>query len=283
MTRLNKEDKKTLVKGKQRHIFVDEPVIKKQIRLLIARKKKLLIQLTELFERTREELMYIKSEYERRVGIVQAKLSDLDDRIFELKKLHDLLLKNISYTDAIKLLRDRERAREEKENGKFKEQEDEQKEIFDKMKKMKPGESDELKKLWRKLAFRYHPDLVHEDSDKKSRELMMKRVNDAYARGDLVGLKTIESEGSAAEDVTSDATMQDLEQNLMDTEACVRRVRQKIKAFKKLEWYEWKERVDEAKKLKKDFFVQIEKGAIGQIKEKELEIATLERKVSKYK
>lgn len=262
---------------------LDEPLLKKQLRTVIGRKKKLLTQLMLQVETTRSELMLIKAEYDRRIGTLSKKLEELEERTFELKRLHDLLQKNIPLAEAKRLMLDRERFQAQRENERREAEGKYQAEIGEHVKKLRPVERDELKKLWRRLAFRFHPDLVHDEEEKRYREGMMKRINEAYARADVLALKLIDTEEENSEANLADASMQDLEKSLMDTEAGIRRVRQKLKAFKKLEWFEWKERIDEAKKHKKDFFAQIEKGSVAEIREKELEIAMLERKVAKYK
>ncbi len=48
-----------------------------------------------------------------------------------------------------------------------------------------------LKSLYREVAKRVHPDLAADESDRRMRELLMKRVNEAYQRGDLEALRQI--------------------------------------------------------------------------------------------
>jgi len=151
-------------------------------------------------------------------------------------------------------------------------------------KKIKPAIREELKKLWRQLAFKFHPDLVIGDEEKANREKMMKRINEAYARGDIATLRTVSEEGDPEEEYnSSDITMQELERGLMDTEACIRRMRQKLLAFKRSEWYAWKEGIEKAKKKKQDFFAIHEKNTRKSVKEKEKELAKLQEVIDTFK
>lgn len=48
-----------------------------------------------------------------------------------------------------------------------------------------------LKSLYREVAKRVHPDLATDESDRRMRERLMKRANDAYQSGDLEALRQI--------------------------------------------------------------------------------------------
>jgi hypothetical protein len=49
----------------------------------------------------------------------------------------------------------------------------------------------ELKSLYREVAKRVHPDLAANDTDRHKREMLMKRANGAYQRGDLEALRRV--------------------------------------------------------------------------------------------
>jgi uncharacterized small protein (DUF1192 family) len=49
----------------------------------------------------------------------------------------------------------------------------------------------EMKDLFRKLAKRYHPDLVEDPEEKRTRARTMAQVNEAYAAGDLGRLRAL--------------------------------------------------------------------------------------------
>ncbi len=60
-----------------------------------------------------------------------------------------------------------------------------------------PDEAD-IKKLYRSLARRYHPDMTTDPAEREARNDLMARINDAYARRDLTALQTLASHPDAA-------------------------------------------------------------------------------------
>jgi hypothetical protein len=53
---------------------------------------------------------------------------------------------------------------------------------------------EELRTLYRKLAKRFHPDLVKDPEEKKRREIQMAKVNQAYSESDIVMLSSFEED-----------------------------------------------------------------------------------------
>jgi hypothetical protein len=57
--------------------------------------------------------------------------------------------------------------------------------------KLSPENEVEIKKLFRQLAKKFHPDLVTDQKDKEWRARIMVRVNEAYSAGDLSALHSL--------------------------------------------------------------------------------------------
>lgn len=57
----------------------------------------------------------------------------------------------------------------------------------------------ELKRLYRELAKRYHPDLARTDEESRQREATMRRVNAAFRDGDLTALETLYREAEVVD------------------------------------------------------------------------------------
>ncbi len=62
---------------------------------------------------------------------------------------------------------------------------------------IKPEEKNELKKLYRELAKRYHPDAAPHAQDKQYYETRMAAVNEAFANGDLRKLRRMYKDSKA--------------------------------------------------------------------------------------
>lgn len=65
------------------------------------------------------------------------------------------------------------------------------------------GES-EIVRLYRELARRFHPDLARTDEERRRREPLMQRINDAFRERNLAALRALQSE-SAADDPAFEA------------------------------------------------------------------------------
>ncbi len=61
-------------------------------------------------------------------------------------------------------------------------------------KAVSPDEAATLKKLYRQLARRFHPDLAENDTDRQHRTTLMMAINAAYAAADLARLEKLASE-----------------------------------------------------------------------------------------
>lgn len=71
--------------------------------------------------------------------------------------------------------------------------------------------SDNLKKLYREIAKRIHPDLANDEEDRKRRHEIMAEANHAYAEGDEARLRVILHEWNMSPDaVSGDGTGADL-------------------------------------------------------------------------
>ncbi|HLI52428.1 MAG TPA: DnaJ domain-containing protein [Thermomicrobiaceae bacterium] len=71
-----------------------------------------------------------------------------------------------------------------------------------------PEVSDEIRKLYRRLARAHHPDMAVDEEDRAKREAAMKRINAAMEANDLDELQRLDLELSAEQDELADLTPQ---------------------------------------------------------------------------
>ena len=89
-----------------------------------------------------------------------------------------------------------------------------------KKKKGSPKQEEEIRNLFRELAKRFHPDLTNDPEEKKWREDIMTKVNQAYANRDLKTLKAIAEQP----DRPVHSTMQTLEKEIENLKAELKRL-----------------------------------------------------------
>jgi oligoendopeptidase F len=146
----------------------------------------------------------------------------------------------------------------EKEKIRFEE------EIYIKREEHKPLITTDLKKLWKKLIAKFHPDLVQNPTEKKKRDAVMKQINRAYEEGDYEQLLKIEKDHAA----TKETTIENLEEMLLNLMKEIE-VQVKLAAeLKKSEWYDWMIKIENAKKKNGDIFAVTEKRLLDDIVEK---------------
>jgi hypothetical protein len=90
---------------------------------------------------------------------------------------------------------------------------------------------EKLKKIFRNLAKRYHPDLVQDPTEKRRREGIMAKVNQAYSSSDLKGLeKLLETpEVVKSEPIrTRDAELDHLRKEIIRLDAVIAELEQKL-------------------------------------------------------
>ncbi len=135
---------------------------------------------------TQADLARFQQEYQNRVGTLETQLQDLED---ELTRARHSAARRAQWGDRV-YEEDAPVDVEEQfkktwtSTGEPKKTPPEKKELDERSK-------EELKRYFRELAKRYHPDLVTDAAEKKRREKIMAEVNDAYASQDLAALREI--------------------------------------------------------------------------------------------
>jgi len=235
---------------------------KKLLQGTIRRKRKILLLISAKVEMLIMDLDIIKREYQSRIGKLYLKDDQLDLEIIRYKNIKSLLEKGYSYDDAIKKINEKYYA----EKKIFDERiqyilHDE--ETLSKRDALKTHTQQDIKKLWKKLLFQLHPDLTTQSEEKKKREMIMKKINDAYTENDFEKLKNIENQHYV--EPIEQTSIGNLEKTIGDIEQTIWNLEEKYQQLRASEWYTWRKKSQLAKKRKKDIFKELEEHLLEDI------------------
>ncbi|MBA3724347.1 MAG: hypothetical protein H0W89_05695 [Candidatus Levybacteria bacterium] len=235
---------------------------KKKKLLLIIQKKR--IQLQEAVIKTetlRVSLEMAKQEYMVKVGSLFLKDNHLDLEIIRYKNILKLMEEGRTYDQAVEELADTFYAQQieiEREQRKIKEEE----QIMLKREEHASDEnSGDIKKLWKKLIARFHPDLVQDVDEKKKRDTVMKQINRAYQEGDFDQLFKIDKDNMAHFETSID----NLEDILLMIMNDIEKQKEEYRELKGSEWFDWMERIERAKKKAINIFADTERMLLDDI------------------
>jgi len=130
-----------------------------ELKRLILEKEKLLVIILEKVERLKIELSAIKQEYDIKIGRLYLRLDEIDLEILKFKKIEDLLLDGFSLSEAQKIVNDKIKHWQDRIRGEYEKIDDEEKSINN-HKVLSEKNQEEINRIWRKLAHKYHPDLT---------------------------------------------------------------------------------------------------------------------------
>ena len=259
-----------LVKTNNSNDSEEKKILRKKAEAL----QKELFVLTDKLESLKIDLVIIKQEYNIRIGRIYLKINELDLEILKFKKIENSLKKNIPIKEAEKIINESLKYRKKtikEEYSKI----NEEKKIVEKRKFISEKERSELKKLWRQLVHKYHPDLARNEEDRKKREEIMKKINKAYSDGGLGALKTINQE--YFEDIEI-ASSEFLKTKVLNLESTIAKIEKEYLQLKKSEWYILKRNIENVKNKGRDLFLELEKKLFEDIAAKETIINHYQKK-----
>lgn len=239
---------------------------KKQIQQSILAKKKRLTVLITKNELLKIELEMVKQEYDVRVGNLYLKDNHLDLEIIHYRNILSLMNEGLTYEQALRQLSQTFYA-EQLRIEKAKEEMRQEEEIFQKREEVAPETSlVDIKKLWKRLIAKFHPDLVLDKQEKKQREEIIKQVNKAYEEYDFAMLQKLEQ--NIHIDSYQESTLQKLEEILVQIENEIIEQMALTEELLLSEWNGWKKRIDKAKRKSEDVFKDIERKLLDDIVKK---------------
>jgi len=248
---------------------LDEPLEKRELEKAISEREKKLNALIDEIEQLKIDLTVVKQEYDVKVGRLYLKLDEVDLEILKFKKIEDLISRGFSFEEAQKVVEETLRKRREQIEEEYKKFDEEEKDI-ESRKDISEEDKAELKKLWRKLAHKYHPDKAN------GNEEMMKKINKAYAEGDLETLRAIDQNEVGADIEVK--TIEALKNKLAGLEKSINKIGKEFEQLKHSEWYILKENIEKTKKQKRDILSELANKVLTDIAKKENQVSELKKK-----
>lgn len=248
---------------------LDEPKEKHELQQAISEKEKVLIELLEEIEHFKIDLSVVKQEYDIKIGRLYLKLDEVDLEILKFKKIEDLINKGFSFEEAQKVVEDTLKNRRENIDEEYKKLNEDEKDV-EKRKTISKEEQEEIKKLFHKLAHKFHPDLTGGD------DTMMKKINKAYSDGDLEALRAIDQgEISGNADIK---TIEELKNKLARLEESIKKALYEQEQLKRSEWAILKDSIDKAEKQNRDILSELSEKVVEDIAKKENLLEELKKK-----
>lgn len=239
-----------------------------QYYFLISKKRKIFLSLNKRFEKLSEEINTIQAEYDMRIGSLLRKISILDYEIEKYSAALRLVKKGVGKKEAL------ETADTEIKNQ-YKKERDNFWEYFEGNSGKNIVSEDAprlIRRLWKKLAQKYHPDLSDNLEEKGRREQIMKMINMAYAKQDFETLRALEDKDVG--EVEAGLDVDTLEQVLVDIENACIRIQKALQLLKKSEWYFWR---NKSRKEKNNHFADLEGNFIREMIRKEFVLSDLKK------
>lgn len=249
---------------------LDEPLEKKELEKSVSEKEKLLVDLLQEIEQLKIDLSITKQEYDVKIGRLYLRLDEVNLEILKFKKIEDLLDQGLSFLEARKIVEESLKSHYEQirdEYEKLKEEEN----ALKNQKELNEKERQELKKLYHKLAHKFHPDLTG------GNDLMMKKINKAYAEGDIDTLRAIDRE-NLSDETAKTTSIEELKNKLQALEKLILKTGSEYEILKKSEWFILKENIENAKTQKRDLLNELSDKILTDIAKQENHLKEFNKK-----
>ena len=144
--------------------------------------------------------------------------------------------------------------------------------------------SEDIKKLYREVAKRIHPDLTTDPVEKVRRQELMVEANQAYEAGDMEGLRAILYKWeSNPESVKGEGVAADLVRVIRKLAQCrerLREIKQEMESVQETELYSLKDRVDLAKEEGQDLLAVMAQELDEEIKEAQIKLQEIKSQLN---
>lgn len=142
---------------------------------------------------------------------------------------------------------------------------------------------EKLKKLYRKLALRFHPDRAKNVKQRKEFEKIFPEINEAYQNGDLDTLKKYMKQAEREEQIAKEAPEEKLARLRKDYEiilVIILKIQRELEDLKTSETYKLKKKIDQAKEKGRDLIQELATTINLKISENQ---KILDKLISQYK
>lgn len=254
-------------KSVQKIISKEEESLRKILQKTISKNKKILMLLTEKLEQLKIDVFGIEEEYAQRVGRLYRKDSLLDLEIIRFQKINDHMDKGMSYEDAVLAVDDLQHVEQYEDISEYIDMPSSAENTV--------KEGDDIRKLWKKLVHKFHPDLAKNSEEREKRETTMKKINIAYANKDYDTLKTMQEKELVEDIAIEEATMDRLEKLYVDIQNAIVRSREQMRELRRSEWFSW---IKKSREERDVLFAEMEKKIAEDVTIKEVMLRSLKRK-----
>ncbi|HUS50169.1 MAG TPA: DnaJ domain-containing protein [Candidatus Paceibacterota bacterium] len=235
----------------------------------LAKKEKKVSDLSIITQNLKITLNLFLSEYNSKIGVLYVSLDKIKLKIKEYQNRINLAKDKKLSSDDLNNIEEEVKKSFYQERSKVENLESEtsnSSEEYDKnLEKEKKKYSDHeflevLKKLYRKLALRFHPDRAKNEKQRKEFEKIFPEINKAYQNGDLDTLKKYMKKAEREEQMARETPEEKLARLKKDYKVIldiIIKLNRDLEDLKASEAYKLKKKIDQAKKKGRDLLQEL--------------------------